>query len=237
MKLYDSFRAPNPRRVRWVMAEKGIGDIEIVNLDLLKGEHRDADYLAKAGLARVPALELDDGVVITESLAICRYLESLYPEPNLFGRDAKEAAVIEMWTRRAEMMVANPLMQAVRHTHPALAVLETQIPEIAAANRASGERSLRLLDTQLASHPFIAGERITMADIVAAVGLDFARMVRFTIPEELVNLTRWRGEMAARDGEGGPGFRGPGQPQRVLPRSRGSCHEVAGGQLSGGAQP
>jgi glutathione S-transferase len=198
MKLYDSLRAPNPRRVRWFMAEKGIDDIEVINLDLFKGEHKTADYLAKAGAANVPALELDDGTVITESLAICRYLESLYPEPNLFGRDPKETAVIEMWTRRAEMLVATPLMMAVRHGHPALAALETQVAEVAANNRQAAERALRLFDRQLAQHRFIAGERITMADIVAAVGLDFARMVRFAVPEGLADVERWRTEMMAR---------------------------------------
>ena len=199
MKLYDSFRAPNPRRVRWFLAEKGIDDIEVINLDLFKAEHKTPDYLAKAGVANVPALELDDGTVITESLAICRYLESLYPEPNLFGRDPKEAAVIEMWTRRAEMLVATPLMMAVRHAHPALAALETQVPEVAANNRQAAERALRLFDSQLADHRFIAGDRVTMADIVAVIGLDFARMVRFAVPEGLTNVERWRGEMMARE--------------------------------------
>ncbi len=199
MKLYDTFRAPNPRRVRWFMAEKGISDIEILNVDLFKGEHRAADYLAKVGVANTPALELDDGTVITESVAICRYLESLYPEPNLFGRDAKEVALIEMWTRRAEMLVSNPLMMAVRHGHPALAVLETQVPEVAENNRRAAEKALALFDRQLENHPFIAGERITMADIVAAAGLDFARMVRFAVPEGMEHVARWRGEMMARE--------------------------------------
>ncbi|MDR3512192.1 MAG: glutathione S-transferase [Caulobacteraceae bacterium] len=199
MKLYDSFRAPNPRRVRWFMAEKGIDDVEVINLDVFKGEHRTRDYLAKTGIANVPALELDDGTTITESLAICRYLESVYPEPNLFGRDPKETALIEMWTRRAEMMVATPLMMAVRHAHPALAALETQSPEVAANNRQAAERSLRLFDRQLAAHPFIAGERVTMADIVAAISLDFARMVKFAVPEGLANVERWRAEMMARE--------------------------------------
>jgi len=199
MKLYDSFRAPNPRRVRWVMAEKGVTDIEIVDVDLFKGEHKTPEYLAKAGAANVPALELDDGTTITESLAICRYLESVYPEPNLFGRDAKETAVIEMWTRRAEMMVGNPLMLAVRHSHPALAVLETQVPEVAQDNRATAERALRLFEDQLGRHPFVAGDRITMADIVAIVGIEFARMVKFRLPEDMPNLARWREAMLARD--------------------------------------
>ena len=138
MKLYSSGRAPNPRRVRWFMAEKGIDDIEIVDVDLLKGDHRAPDYVARAGIAQAPALTLDDGTTITESLAICRYLEALYPEPNMFGRTAKETAVIEMWTRRAEMLCATPLMLAVRHGHPALAALETQAPEVATGNRAAG---------------------------------------------------------------------------------------------------
>lgn len=198
MRLYDSFRAPNPRRVRWFMAEKGIDDVEVVNIDVFKGEHRTPEYLSKAGMANVPALELDDGVTITESVAICRYLESLYPEPNLFGRDAEETAVIEMWTRRAEMLVATPLMMAVRHSHPALAALDTQVPEVASTNRQAAERALRLFDRQLASHPFIAGDRITMADICAVISMDFARMVKFTVPEGLANVERWRGEMLAR---------------------------------------
>src|SRR5690349_6462890 len=101
MKLYDTPFAPNPRRVRWVMAEKGVEDIEIAALDIMKGAHKQPDYLDKSGLAQLPALELDDGTVITESIAICRYLESRYPEPNLFGRTPEETAVIEMWLRRA----------------------------------------------------------------------------------------------------------------------------------------
>jgi glutathione S-transferase len=198
MKLYDAFRAPNPRRVRWLMAEKNIADIEIIDLDLFKGDQRADGYLAKTGIAQVPALQLDDGTLITESLAICRYLESAYPEPNMFGRDAKEAALIEMWTRRAEMLVGNPLMLAVRHGHPALAALETQVPEVAANNRAAAERALGLFDRQLESCAFVAGERITMADIVLAIGLDFARMVKFAPPEALSHVARWRGELMAR---------------------------------------
>ena len=135
MQLYDSRLAPNPRRVRWFMVEKGIDDIEVVDVDLLKGAHKTPEYIARAGIAQAPALTMDDCETITESLAICRYLESLYPEPNLFGCDAKEIAVIEMWTRRAEHLAANPLMLAVRHGHPALAALETQVPDVAASNR------------------------------------------------------------------------------------------------------
>jgi glutathione S-transferase len=198
MKLYVSRRAPNPRRVRWFMAEKGVDDIEIVEVDIFGGQHRTPEYLAKAGLPNLPALEMDNGVTITESMAICRYLESLYPEPNLFGEGACEIAVIEMWARRAEMQVANPLMAAVRHGYPAMAALETQIPEVAAHGRATGENGLRMLDQRLADSEFIAGERVTIADILAVTGIDFARMIRFRPDADLVNLNRWLAAMMAR---------------------------------------
>ncbi len=198
MRLYDSKRAPNPRRVRWFLAEKGAEDIEIVQVDVFKGEHKTPEYLARVGLANVPALELDDGTTITESVAICRYLESVYPEPNMFGRDAREIAVIEMWARRTELLVANPLMMAVRHTHPALAALDTQVPAIAEANAASATRALKLLDRRLSESPFIAADRVTIADILAFTAMDFARMIKFAPPAELTNVARWAEEMRAR---------------------------------------
>src|ERR1700761_6498849 len=104
MILYYMRRAPNPRRVRWFMAEKGIDDIDIVDVDLLAGRHREPDYLERAGLPHVAALTVDTGETITESIAICRYLEAVAPEPNMFGLDPWEVALIEMWTRRAEML-------------------------------------------------------------------------------------------------------------------------------------
>lgn len=198
MRLFDSQRAPNPRRVRWCMAEKGIEDIEIVPVDIFRGEHRNPDYLAHAGVAHVPALELDDGTTITESVAICRYLESGYPEPNLFGRDAREAAVIEMWTRRAEMQLATPLMQAVRHGHPALAALEQQVPEVAAWCRSAAERTLPLFERRLGETRFIASDRLTIADIVAFTGIDFARMIKFRPAGNLVHVARWAEAMRQR---------------------------------------
>lgn len=204
MKLYDSYRAPNPRRVRWVMAEKGIEDLEVVNVDLLSGEHRSPEYRAKVGFAHVPALELDDGTCVSESVAICRYLESRYPEPNLFGRTPEEQAVIEMWTRRLEIYLANPLMLTVRYTHPALSALEAPRPEVAAWSREGAERMMKSLDKRLADREFVAADRITMADIVAVVGIDFTRLIKYRPPEELTNLHRWydamRGRPAAKAG-------------------------------------
>lgn len=198
MKLYDTKGAPNPRRVRWFMAEKGITDIEVEGVNLMKGEHKTPDYIASVGLPVTPALVLDDGVVITESVAICRYLESRYPEPNLFGRNPEETAVIEMWTRRAEMMLSTPLMMTVRHGHPALAVLETQVAEVAANYRKSAEAAIGVFERRLAESPFIAGDRVTMADIIAITGLDFARLVRFQPTEAAPNFERWAETMRAR---------------------------------------
>ena len=199
MKLYTSHRAPNPRRVRWVMAEKGIEDVELVEIDIMVGEHKTPDYRARVGVPHVPALELDDGVTISESIAIGRYLESLYPEPNLFGHDAREQAMVEMWTRRCEFYLANPIMLSVRHSHPALAALEaTQLPQVAEYNRVAAERFMKTLDRHLADREFMALDRFTIADIVAVVGLDFARLVRYRPPEEFSNLTRWLEACRAR---------------------------------------
>lgn len=201
MKLYTSHRAPNPRRVRWVMAEKGIEDVELVEVDIMAGEHRSADYRARVGIPHVPALELNDGECITESVAICRYLEALYPEPNLFGTGAREEAVIEMWTRRAEFYLANPLMLTVRHSHPALAALESvQVRQVAEHNRLGAEKVMNGLNRRLADNEFLAGDRFTIADIVGVVGLDFARLIKYRPPEEFEHLSRWLEECRARPG-------------------------------------
>ena len=199
MKLYTSHRAPNPRRVRWVMAEKGIEDVELVPIDIMVGDHRKPEYRERVGVPHVPALELDDGTTISESVAIGRYLEALYPEPNLFGLDAREQAIVEMWTRRCEFYLANPIMLNVRHTHPALAALEAvQIQQVAEYNKLSAEKFMKTLDRRLADHEFIAADRFTIADIVAAVGLDFARLIKYRPPEEFTNLARWLDASRAR---------------------------------------
>ena len=192
MKLYTSHRAPNPRRVRWVMAEKGIEDVELVEVDIMVGEHKTPEYRTRVGVPHVPALELDDGTTVSESVAICRYLEALHPEPNLFGRDAREQAVIEMWTRRCEFYLANPIMLSVRHSHPALAALEAaQMPQLADYNRLAAEKFMKTLDRRLADHEFLASDRFTIADIVAVVGLDFARLIKYRPPDDLTHLARW----------------------------------------------
>ncbi|MDP3659535.1 glutathione S-transferase family protein [Phenylobacterium sp.] len=198
MKLYDASGAPNPRRVRWFLAEKGVSDLAIAPVNIMIGEHKQPGYVAKAGFAHAPALEIDDEVTITESVAICRYLESIYPEPNMFGRTPKETAVIEMWTRRAEHLVAVPLMLGVRHTHPALAVLEKPNPAVAEYNTQYGLDALKVFDAQLSGREWLAADRLTIADIVAFVGLDFARLIKLRPPAELVELNRWAQAMRDR---------------------------------------
>ena len=129
MKLYNSEMANSPRKVRMFIAEKNISDIEIINIDLMSGEHKTPEYRAIAPNSRIPALELDDGTVIMESTAICRYLESLYPEPNLFGENAIEIASIEMWQARIYNELMIPLAMAFRHLHPGMSEMEIQNKE------------------------------------------------------------------------------------------------------------
>lgn len=197
MKLYTTRMAPNPRRVSWVMAEKGISDIEIVDVNLLGGEHRQPEYRNRFTFGHLPGLELDDGTCFTETLAIARYLETLYPEPNLFGVDAREQAIIEMWTRRAEIYLANPMMMYVRMTHPALAALEAPQPEVAAYNKAGAEKFMKAMDRHLANSEYLT-DRFSMADIVAAVGIDFGRLVKYRPPEEYTHLKRWLDQCLSR---------------------------------------
>ena len=198
MKLYEAPFAPNPRRVRWVMAEKGVDDVELVRVDIMQGEHKGAAYLEKAGMPVVPALELDDGTVVTESVAICRYLESRHPEPNLFGRTPEETAVIEMWLRRVEFLIATPFMMWVRHASPPLKALEDQDPMLARHYEDQAMKGLTILEARLAGRSWIAADRLTIADIVAFIGVDFARLIRFRPPEALAEVKRWAEAMRER---------------------------------------
>jgi glutathione S-transferase len=181
------------------VAEKGVRDIEFVTLDLQKGEHRTEEFRRKSPFAQIPVLELDDGRCLTESRAICQYLEALYPEPNLMGRDAFERAFIEMWDRRMELMFSVPLMMWVRHGNPVLAMLErNQSAEVAAFNQGQAMRMARRMNEELATRDWIAGDRFTIADITAACGMDFAKMMRWRPGEDLPHLAAWRARFAER---------------------------------------
>ena len=173
MKLYNSEMANSRRKVRMFIAEKNISDIEIINIDLMSGEHKTPEYRAIAPNSRIPALELDDGTVIMESTAICRYLESLYPEPNLFGESAIEIASIEMWQARIYNELMIPLAMAFRHLHPGMSNMEIQNKDYGETQKSIGIKSLKYFDTVLSESKFVAGDRFTFADIQMITTTDF----------------------------------------------------------------
>ena len=173
MKLYNNEMANSPRKVRMFIAEKNISDIEIINIDLMSGEHKTPEYRAIAPNSRIPALELDDGTVIMESTAICRYLESLYQEPNLFGESAIEIASIEMWQARIYNELMIPLAMAFRHLHPGMSNMEIQNKDYGETQKSIGIKSLKYFDTVLSESKFVAGDRFTFADIQMITTTDF----------------------------------------------------------------
>jgi len=200
MKLYSAHRAPSPRRVLMFMAEKAITGNEIVNVDLNAGEHRTADYRAKSPLSKVPALVLDDGRVLTETRAICTWLEGRWPEHNLMGVDADERAFIEMADRRVELYLMGGMANCIRHTHPGLAMLEQpQFPEFGRSQGEKVREIARWFDQQLQSQAWMAGDRFTIADITAFCAVEFSRLMKFVPGEEgLQALQAWRDRVAER---------------------------------------
>lgn len=198
MLLYSAPFAPNPRRVRIFLAEKAI-DIERRDIDLVKLEQKDEAFAEINPLRAVPALVLDDGAVLTESVAICRYFERLYPEPPLFGVGARDEAFVEMWQRRAELLLFLPVALAFRHSHPALARMENpQFPDFAEAQRSRAVGFLRFLDGELTSRRFIAGDDYTIADITGLVAVDLMKAAKIEMPGDLKNVARWREEVSSR---------------------------------------
>lgn len=194
--LVDCAPAPNPRRVRVFMAEKGI-TLPVEQLDIMAGAQF-AAHAARVGSHHVPALRLADGRWLTESVAICRYLEALWPEPNLMGADALEAAGIEMWQRRVEFQLFAPIAAVLRHGNPKMAAIEDQCPEWAQASRPRVLAALGWLDARLDDSPFVAGDRFTIADITAVVAVDFLRPTRIVVPERCKALLQWRARLAER---------------------------------------
>ena len=198
MKLYDGGRAPNPRRVRVFLAEKGI-TVPVEQVDLGSLQHKSTAYSAINPLQRVPALQLDDGTIITESIAICRYFELQQPEPPLFGRGAKEQALIEMWQRRVELHLLSPISNIFRHLHPAMKAME--VPQVAAwgeANKPRAMEFLALLDSELKQRRYIAGDNYSVADITGLIAVDFLKPSKLAVPDELGNVKRWHAEVSAR---------------------------------------
>lgn len=198
MKLYDGGRAPNPRRVRIFFAEKGVPLPELVPIDIAKKEHRTPEFTRINPSQRLPVLVLDDGTALAETMAICRYIESLHPKPALFGSEPREGALIEMWNRRIELGLFTAVSAVFRHSHPAMAGLEDQVPEWAEANREAIDDHLMLLELQLGGNRFVCGDQLTVADITAGIAIDFMKPSRIPLPEDCVNIRRWHGELSAR---------------------------------------
>jgi glutathione S-transferase len=198
MKLYDGGRAPNPRRVRIFLAEKGI-DVPTEQINLGALQQRSEAYTAINPMQRVPALVLDDGTVIAESIAICRYFEALHPNPPLFGAGALDSALVEMWNRRGELHLLFPVAALFQHLHPAMKVMvDPQVPAWGAANRPRVFAFLEFLDGELKNRPYIAGENFTVADITTMVAVDFMRVSKLAVPDNLGNVRRWHEDVSAR---------------------------------------
>ncbi|UVK37020.1 glutathione S-transferase [Mesorhizobium sp. AR10] len=198
MKLFDGGRAPNPRRVRVFLAEKGL-EIPLVPVDMGALGHRQEAVSSRNPLQRLPVLELDDGTIITESVAICRYFEELHPEPALFGRGALGKAQVEMWQRRMEFNLLSCVAQAFRHIHPAMKEWEIpQIPEWGQANKPKAVAFLKLLDGELAQREFAAGDTYSIADITGLIAIDFMKPARIKVPEDCANVLRWHSAISSR---------------------------------------
>lgn len=198
MKLYDGGKAPNPRRVRIFLAEKGIA-VPSMPVDMGALGHRSPEVTALNPLQRLPLLVLDDGTVLTESVAICRYFEELHPEPALFGRGALGRARVEMWQRRMELSFMVHVAAAFRHIHPAMKDWEVpQIPEFGEAAKPKALEFLGLLDRELAGRAFVAGDEYSIADITGLVAVDFMKPARIALPDGLEHVRRWYGAVKAR---------------------------------------
>ncbi len=198
MKLYSSEVAPSPRKVIIFIAEKGIENIEVKNLDIGKMEHKTPEYKKIAPNSRIPALELDDGQIILETTAICRYLEYIHPSPNLFGEDAIEIAQIEMWYSRVSFELMLPLMHGFRHTHPHMSALEDQNNEFGLKQRELAVKSLKYYEEVIIEKEFIACDKFSYADIQMTVSLQFlVRLNRIDI-NDYPNLSKYIGNISAR---------------------------------------
>lgn len=197
MKLYDSSMAPNPRRVRIFLAEKGI-QVPLEQVNIATADNRKPEFLAKNPMGTVPVLELDDGSTLAESVAICRYFEELHPEPPLMGTDARDRAFVEMWSRRMELEVLMPVAQAFRNTHDFFKGRIPQVPEWGAVSKEAALKRFAWLDEVLGEREFIAGSRYTIADITALVAVDFGRVSDIRIDQAQKNLARWYAAVSTR---------------------------------------
>ncbi len=198
MKIYEDSRAPNPRRVRVFLAEKGL-DMEYQQVSIMDGEHKLPEFSRLYPLQRLPVLELDDGTLIGETVSICRYFEEVHPEPALMGTTALEKALVDMSQRQVEFGLLQPIAHCFRHLHPAMAKLE--VPQVAAWGKANEQRALvgmSWLNSELKDREFIAGDTFTIADITALIAIDFRKLARIEIPDQLTELKNWYQRVSQR---------------------------------------
>ena len=199
MKLYGAaMPAPNPRRVRVFLAEKGV-DLPETPIDMMKREHKSPEYREKNSLGQIPTLEMEDGTCISETVAICRYLEELHPEPAMFGKSAVEKANVDMWVRRIEFQLMTPVGNYWRHAHPRTAALLTQYKDFGESNKAAYSGAQKWLDRELSDgRAFIAGDAYSMADICALSTVDFAHWIGLPLDDDKPHLKAWHDRVTAR---------------------------------------
>ncbi len=197
MKLFTSKGAISPARVQFFLAEKGV-EVERVQVNLMQGEHKTADYRAVSPNGRTPALQLDDGSTLCESVAICRYIEELHPEPCLFGRTPFERAHIEMWNRMIELELMMPMAMAFRHTFPAMKALEDQVPEFGDKQRVAAQKRIKRIEQQLGTQDYLVGSGFSIVDITAWCSFRFFRVAGFEIGEDQPKLRAWFERIKAR---------------------------------------
>ena len=198
MKLYSHAVAPNAWRVRAFLAEKG-ADVETVTIEFEKGDTQTDDYLAMNSLGQVPVLELEDGKALPESIAICRYLESQFPDPALFGTSAHGQAWVEMWNRRMELLLMNTVGNIGLHTLPFFATRVHQIPQFADAQKEALAQRWAWLDAEISDgRPFVAGDAFSVADITGMTALKISDIVELSVPDDLAHVKKWEASVRAR---------------------------------------
>jgi glutathione S-transferase len=198
MLLYHDPRAPNPRRVRVFLAEKGVA-YDTIEVSLAASANMTPEFQKKNPIQLLPVLELEDGRVLRESMAICRFLEELHPEPNLLGTDAWERAQIEQWNRHAELELLGPISQVNRNTHPFWKDRTKQAPEFGEIMREHVAARFDWLEQELGGRPYLAGPRFTVADITAMCAIDFGKISNIRInPATHPNLAAWHKRVSER---------------------------------------
>jgi glutathione S-transferase len=198
MLLYQDPHAPNPRRVRVFLAEKGVA-YDTIEVLIANAAHQTPEFRKKNPIALLPVAEFEDGRILRESMAICRYVEELYPEPNLFGTTPWERAQVEMWNRHAELELLFPISQVFRNSHKYWIGRIKQSPEFAEIMRNLVQERFGWFDHELEKRPYIAGDRFTVADITAMCAIDFGKVSQIRIdPASTPNLAAWRARIAER---------------------------------------